>query len=215
MRGRTVLLTLAGLAAGAALVTWGASTLGSPQEIGPLPANLPAEPVSPLRGKKVLLVGDSLAVGLTGRMRERAGKAGTSVFASDAENSTMITQWAPHRFPANVTSQKYDFVLVSLGTNDATRQDIGPVKSALDKIVVDAAASGAKLVWLGPPALPSRIPNAEAMRQMIRDTGVMYYPTDRQSFARSSDGVHFTPKGYSDWADAVWDWLEASVAATP
>lgn len=211
-------MLLAGLAAATAITAWASSTASqqNPNEPEPSPGppspNLPpGEPRIGLSGRRVLLVGDSLAVGLKRRMNERAGASG-AMFFSDAEQSTFLTVWSKHRFAQDLDNYKPDIVLVSLGTNDSGGTSVEMVRRALSAMLSQAKSRGVRVYWIGLPSLPSRLALAPSIRQVIRESGTPYYESEREpSFERAPDGVHCTPRGYSTWADGIWAWLESLV----
>lgn len=178
----------------------------------------PSDPLVPPPAN-VLLVGDSLAVGLGTEFRAVATSSGYAA-SVDAKGGTNMQQWAA-RIGASLAQRQPALVLVSLGTNDAamanpTSQE---EQAALNSILAQAQAAGAVVVWIGPPTLPT-LPRAESVRQMIRSTGVLYFPSEQIEFERTSDKIHATGAGYAAWMDAIWDWmgrsyLVATVTAAP
>jgi lysophospholipase L1-like esterase len=139
-------------------------------------------------------------------MRKLADEAGC-LFNVSAQVSTTTLDWAGNRLDLLLSSQRPAVALVSLGTNDATMSDPERARSRIQAIVESAKKYGVRLYWIGPPTLPARIQGADAIRAMIRETGVPYFESDKIEFERSADGVHATMLGYRGWADAVWEWM--------
>jgi len=176
------------------------------------------------RGMRVLLVGDSLAVGMAPYFSALAKEAGVE-FKSLATVGTRIDQWASSaELKKLVESYRPDLVLVSLGTNDAFMRgaDVVPKQKAqLDKLLevlttwpraTDYGLGPEHVVWIGPPTLPS--PPSPGIVTMIQDSagGALtpryhYFHSERLQIPRAADQIHPTARGYAGWAGAVWHWL--------
>jgi lysophospholipase L1-like esterase len=167
-------------------------------------------------GDKILVVGDSLAVGLTGPLQTNAKAGGYTVFGGPAVVGSFVEQWASGgTYNSTLTAglaQRPKLVIVSLGVNDdysdKTQSVVdGDVNNA-KKIIQQITDAGAKYLWLGPltplkraygndpgnmviPALKSAIPSAN------------YYAAPA-GITQSSDNLHPTSSGYKTWADAIW-----------
>jgi len=160
---------------------------------------------------RVLLVGDSLAVGLGPYLRELSGPRRVA-FDSTAAVGTRIDQWSSNAaLRGKIASFQPTLVLVSLGTNDAYM--MGGVVTAeqqrarLRDLVAMIKASGADYVWIGPPALPAA--KNPFVLAMLRDEvpSSRYYHSERLTLPRGPDGLHPTIKGYAGWAGALWTHL--------
>lgn len=154
------------------------------------------------RPTRILLVGDSLAVGLASELRRLAATDGVAVVGVEAIVSTRLDQWAP-KMPVLLAQYKPDLVLVSLGTNDAGMSVPTSNAGAASSIVSAIGAAGARAFWIGMPTLPSRL-QADVVRQMIQATGVNYFDSRNVSFERAGDGIHATTGGYAAWMQAMW-----------
>lgn len=146
----------------------------------------------------VLLVGDSLAVGLTYPMRKLAEARGLS-FVADATTGTTARQWASSgRLAADVAANRPDVVLVSLGTNDAHGDDSS---FADDVATLIASTGGASVRWIVPPPMPFDMTN---VRAVLAASGVPVFPSDK-AYPRAADGIHMPPSGYAAWAQDIAD----------
>lgn len=176
------------------------------------------------KGLKMLLIGDSLAVGTAPHFAALAKEAGVE-FKSLATSGTRIDQWASSADLAKLLSTfQPDMVLVSLGTNDAYMKGADVVAkqhAALEKLLAlltqwprskDYGLGAEHVVWIGPPALPS--PPSPGVTKMIQDSagGALapryhYFHSERLQLPRGPDNLHPTARGYAGWAGAVWHWL--------
>jgi lysophospholipase L1-like esterase len=159
---------------------------------------------------RLLLIGDSLAVGLAPYLRDLSGRERIA-FASLAKVGTRIDQWAASSDLQNLlASFRPNMILVSLGTNDEYLQGADAVerqRAALRRLVVLLMkASPQFIIWIGPPTLPKATNGIVPMLKAeipSRD----YFPSEQLVIPRGPDGIHPTARGYAGWAGAIWHWL--------
>lgn len=156
------------------------------------------------QGDRVLLLGDSLAVGLTPRLGKLAG-AGGFEFGSAAKTGSTMQYWL-HAATEPLAVAQPTLVLVSLGTNDAvTSQPLAELRAQRDALVRKLQAAGARVLWVGPPQLPARA--RPEVRAMLEEWPAYFHSEDLP--IPQHDEIHSTPEGYADWADAIWASLTA------
>jgi lysophospholipase L1-like esterase len=163
-----------------------------------------ATPQPPPPGARVLLIGDSLAVGLASPMRKLAESSGVT-FASDARGGTVTRQWLSRGWAQSaIANTNPTIVVVSLGTNDAAGKISAPAFAGqAAELAALARKAGARVAWLVPPPMPYSI---DAITTGLRPLPVSRIapPADLQ---RSSDRIHCTPAGYQAWAAHAWQQL--------
>jgi len=168
----------------------------------------PPTPLSSPRrapGARILLVGDSLAQGLTNPMKRFAAQDRQVTFDGHGVPSTRIADWASKPWLAqDLARERPTLVLFSLGTNDMRMPDPTTEQAQLAKIVAMVDAAGAELVWIAPPTMP--FPD-RGVRAMLAATGRAMYPSQTLAIPRAPDKIHPTMLGYSSWAGAIWTWL--------
>jgi len=150
--------------------------------------------------ERVLVIGDSLAVGVTPLLRTRMQALGVGGFSGIAVGGTNILQWSDNNYnegkamEAALAEFRPTLVLISLGTNDEASRGykdwrgrdwdaddlaanrVGPnlsVAKQRTKAIARLARklSGTRSVWLGPPASPERIwPMDRPFRDLIAST---------------------------------------------
>lgn len=176
------------------------------------------------RGERVLLIGDSLAVGMAPHFAALAKEAGIEL-KSLAISGTRIDQWASSAELAKALEGfQPDLVLVSLGTNDSFMQGADVVAKQqvqLEKLLnvlstwprkKDYGLGADNVVWIGPPTLPN--PPSPGMAKMIQDSAgnalsprLHYFHSEKLEIPRGPDKLHPTVRGYAGWAGAIWHWL--------
>jgi hypothetical protein len=174
------------------------------------------------KSASVLLIGDSLSVGLAGRLGSDIRKTGAS-FSGIGEVGTYISDWARGKKHAALTqglSNHPSIVIVSLGTNDEyLSADSGRAESdELASLISQIQSSGASIYWIGPPPLPATYnghhPSGVVIPMIVATAGssnVKFFPGDQLDIPRQSeDKLHPTVEGYGTWADLVFNWLQSN-----
>ncbi len=195
------------IAAGVGLVVVAnASDVATPVTVPPTPSVPPVQSKNRIvpGHSRVLLIGDSLAVGLTAPMKALASDDGVA-FSAHGIVGSRIADWSSLLVVGQKDlAVKPTIVLVSLGTNDEKMLVPTQEKSALAKLIATLRATGADIVWIAPPSMP--FPD-RGVPQMISATGVSVYPSATLSIPRGPDQIHPTAKGYAGWAGAIWKWI--------
>lgn len=153
----------------------------------------------PSAGKRVLLVGDSLAVGLGPPLKRLASDRGVGV-AYDGKPGTSVADWASlPTIEKDLKRDRFDLVLVCVaGSPEASASAL---QRDMIAVVRKASAAGAKVVWVQPPGAPQPAHAASAA------LGVPVFPTSALDVPLGPDGVHPTAIGYAGWAGALLSWL--------
>jgi lysophospholipase L1-like esterase len=183
--------------------------------------------------ERVLLFGDSLAVGLAPFIDKELFERGVSEFKSISVGGTMINQWAWSRCHAQARSLdralaefKPTMVIFSLGTNDEAfrgsldhrgdpiKPPYGPnfsVARLRRDSIIELSEKLARVrtrVWLCPPVTP-RWPPDRAFREAMRSWGGGFFDTQQLNLSRQSDRLHMTPKGTRTWTSAIMGYLDS------
>jgi len=159
-------------------------------------------------GKKILIAGDSLAVGLSPEL-QRLMKINDYTAASHAVVGSTTAQWLQW-IKADLAVHKPALVVVSLGTNDAAAAPawIENNKGNFAEFVKVVTASGAKLVWIGPPEFDVKLlPRVPYVRDLIIEAAPIFYDSRKFDLPRGEDRIHSTVNGYKAWANDVWGWM--------
>jgi lysophospholipase L1-like esterase len=160
---------------------------------------------------RVLLFGDSLAVGLNPQLKQLATEAGVEAYTGKGVVGSRINQWSQDGWLDGWLNQQLatfqpTLILVSLGTNDeatapgAVDREGDAFHALLDKL----HASGAEIVWIGHPTLPFP---TQGVSDMIRANVPYYFDSEQLDIPRSPDNLHPNAAGYAGWAGAIWRWL--------
>lgn len=168
-----------------------------------------------------------MAQGLDPHMKALAKEAGIPYFAA-AVPGTRIDQWATSQKLAQYLADfQPTLILVVLGTNDAYMMgDVWTLQqphlvALLDKLrtfsnvnVNDADgphyATGADIVWVGPPTLPQSHMGMSLHQQFLEalaEAVPHYFSSEELSIPRGPDGLHPTASGFAGWAGRIWAYL--------
>lgn len=188
----TRLLVYGGLAAAGAAITWKVLDGGPPKIV---------------RGSRVFLLGDSLAVGLAYPLGQLAKDHGVA-FSSMAIQGTRIDEWAAsQKLLDAITAFKPTHILVSLGTNDEyMKLDAKARQAAPLAKLLSALKAHAPVLWIGPPKLPKTGTNGAIPLILENVPASHYFPSQKLEIPRAGDGLHPTVAGYAGWAANIWKW---------
>jgi lysophospholipase L1-like esterase len=158
-------------------------------------------------GATIMLIGDSLAVGMEPKFISLARKGGY-VPVTHVVNGTSIFQWMKW-IRSDLEKNRPELIVVSLGTNDAIIYDRLKQHTGLyGEFVKIVEESGAVIVWLGPPDIAhKRIPHLTETRSFIRKYTSYYFESEVIEKPLGGDGIHSSPTGYNRWMGAAWDWM--------
>jgi lysophospholipase L1-like esterase len=155
---------------------------------------------------RVLLIGDSLAQGLSPPLTAlaRESRIGMTTLAQQGSTIGAWTRGALNPGLRAKLAEKPTLVLISLGTND---EYLAPTQ--LPQVAADAKALLALLdpipvVWILPPTLPKSI----GVTPLLRDLAPHAFDSFAYKIPRAADGIHPTPTGYSGWAGTLWKSLK-------
>lgn len=184
--------------------------------------------------ERVLVIGDSLAVGLTDPLEKALRARNVGAFRSIAVGGTMINQWAwsgSHPQARSLDAALADFqptlVLISLGTNDEAARGVvdshgdpakppyGPGfdvarerKDSIPKLASKLA--GVRSVWIGPPVTGRWEPDRAFRSLIAANWPGRYFNSEQITLAKQPDDLHPTGRGYRTWSDAIVAWLEGA-----
>lgn len=160
-----------------------------------------AYPLS-LKGKTVLLVGDSMAEGLSPALQKRVEAAGGSFKAEPWQSSTIIGWEGTDRLREMIERYQPDIIFISLGSNELqTRRPEG--RAPLIKRMVEEIGARPAF-WIGPPSWK---PDNGLLRVIEENfqPGHFFNANDLQ-LPRQPDGKHPTLEGFEQWTETFWNW---------
>lgn len=163
---------------------------------------------------RVLLIGDSLAVGLGPPLRELAGAAGLELVV-EAQQSTRIDQWAGERLRGLLATFQPGLTLVSLGTNDMRQRAAREAKRGqIGELVDTVRRGGGDLAWIGPPSMPFPDAGIRALLwEELNARSVPFFDSSARTIERAHDRIHATATGYQRWAEQIAAWVPFAVPA--
>lgn len=155
------------------------------------------------QGEPVLLIGDSLGVGLSTEFLKIAKSNGYKPVAHVVSGTT--TKFWAKAVLRDIEVHRPSLVVVSLGTNDAV--NTGFTQKTYEDFAVALNDVGTFVVWIGPPAIKaSKIAKIEKTREEIRSSVPNFFESENIEIPLL-DGIHSTGQGYAKWMRAVWQWM--------
>lgn len=162
------------------------------------------------KGDRILLFGDSLAVGLAPPLSDLA-KSGGVGFTGIGKVGSTVRDWAGQsqlntELRAKL-AERPTVVLCSLGTNDeALSPDSARAEVPLiDTLIALIRDSGAELGWVGPPRLQKTNGFSAIIQSKLPQN--RYFHSEKYDIPRANDGLHPTVLGYAGWAGVLWRWV--------
>jgi lysophospholipase L1-like esterase len=165
-----------------------------------------AYPIS-LAGRRVLLVGDSMAEGIAPFLQRRVEAAG-GLWTSQPEQSSTIIWWqGSGKLRALIAQHRPDIIFIALGSNELFAQDAESRAPLIRTMVSEIGRREA--YWVGPPSWKpgSRlVPVIEENFQAGH-----FYNSDTLDVPRGKDGKHPTLQGYERWVELIWKWYARAI----
>lgn len=158
------------------------------------------------QGSKILLIGDSLAQGMARQFDETSRKNGY-ISKKYFVQGTRTDFWSS-RVEEIIKRENPDLVIVSLGTNDSGLMDPERQRKHIVKIRESIINFGSLIMWILPPPLPASLSGKEKINKILSEEipgWESFSPIE--DLERSKDGIHMTPRGYSDWVLRIWEYL--------
>ena len=160
-----------------------------------------AYPVS-LKGKTVLLVGDSMAAGLQPSLQKMVEAAGGRFYGEPWQSSTIIGWEGSGRLKEMIGRYQPDIIFISLGSNELQTKRPEGRAPLLKRMLEEIGARAA--FWIGPPSWkPDR-----GLLRVIEENfqpGHFFNANDLQ-LPRQTDGKHPTLEGFEQWTEKIWNW---------
>lgn len=167
-------------------------------------AAVPPLPISKLaigKGTKVLVFGDSMVDSGFGQRLQKLADARGATLVHDSWVSSSTTSWSKgSRLDNLLVVHRPDVVIVALGANEVFLPSPEAVSSRVRAIVNKLAPR--PCMWVSPPLWKGETGIVGVERANAGPCG--FYDSGAVKVERAKDGIHPTPKGGSDWADAVF-----------
>lgn len=173
-----------------------------------------------LKGKRVLLIGSSSAVGIGPRLKKMLLNHGISDFKNIGVSGTQLSHWSDndHEVGRSLETalQEYrpDVVFIFVGTNDEALRRDNPNRdiAALRRPAVarlHRKLSNTRSLFIGLPQ-HHLWPMDNGFRDLLARTwGADYFDTAAVSPEKSSDGIHLSATGYQTVTAALDRWLRS------
>lgn len=157
------------------------------------------------KGTRVLLVGDSLAQGMTSHFIKLAKENGYIPLVK-SKSGTRCDQWSS-KIGEIMSRSRPKVVFVSLGTNDAAMSNPEVERKHVKRIKNRVQIYGGKLVWLLPHNLPPQLKKRDVVNKILSEelTPQESFDSNNINLALGRDKIHMKKDGYKDWITAAWN----------
>ncbi|HEV7842975.1 MAG TPA: hypothetical protein VGO69_04720 [Pyrinomonadaceae bacterium] len=163
-------------------------------------------PVS-LAGRRVLLVGDSMAEGIAPFLQRRVEAAG-GVWTSQPEQSSTIIWWqGSGRLRELIAQHRPDIIFIALGSNELFVKDAEARASIIRTMAAEIGSREA--YWVGPPSWKPGSRLVPVIEENFQDGH--FYNSDNLDVPRGPDGKHPTLRGYERWVELIWNWYARAI----
>jgi len=160
------------------------------------------------KGKKILLIGDSLAQGMAASFYKLVRQKGY-VPHVDCKQGTRIDYWAK-KLDKTLNATRPSLLIVSLGTNDSGLRDPEVQRTHVKNIKKIAARYNTDILWILPQTLPARFVGQDGIKKIIQEElGEKTFDT-KIKLEKIKDQIHLTKRGYEAWITSTWDQLVSS-----
>ncbi len=178
-----------------------ASAVAVMATVAPPPPPPPMNKLTVTKGTKVLVFGDSMVdAGFAQRLQKLVESRGATL-VHDSWVSSSTTSWSKgDRLDNLLVVHRPDVVIVALGANEVFLPAPEAVAPRVRTIVHKLAPR--PCVWVSPPLWKGETGIVSVERTNAAPCS--FYDSGAVKVERAKDGIHPTPKGGSDWAEAVF-----------
>lgn len=149
-----------------------------------------------------LLIGDSLAVGMSNEFNE-ISKNNNLKPKIYAKNGTTISYWST-KIEDILEKEKPIIVFISLGTNDATSYDLN-FEKRLNGFLETFNKKKIKYIWILPPNISEKkIKMINITRGIIKKNVSCFYEANLYHNPPPGDGIHMSNHGYIEMIRGAW-----------
>lgn len=166
-----------------------------------------------LRGKRVLMFGDSMVnCGINVWLKPWFKRHGIKSYVTRSwASSTTVTWSRAKKLVVYLWRHDPDIVFIVLGTNELFHpypwMKIRPIQRILKKIGRRRA-----VYWIGPPLWAKGKGLIKMMNQQMPPG--RFFDSGKVKMGRMKDGYHPNMAGAKTWATAIWRWYSAKLKAT-
>ena len=160
-----------------------------------------AYPVS-LSGRRVLVIGDSMAQGLAPFLQRKVEAAGGRLLNAAEQSSTILWWQGSGKLRALIAQHRPDIIFIALGSNELFVKD-SEMRAPLIRSMA-AEIGSREAYWVGPPSWK---PGSKLL-PVIEENFLprRFYNSDNLNVPRGKDGKHPTLEGYERWVESIWSW---------
>jgi hypothetical protein len=153
--------------------------------------------------KSILLIGDSLAQGMSSHFNKIARDSGYFPVAKCLSGSR-IDYWSP-KFEGLIRATRPTMAIISLGTNDSMMTLPENQRKFVKNIKNVAERNHVRILWIMPQKLPEKFKSQDSIKKIINEEIKEYiYDDPNIKLEKTEDKVHLTGRGYGIWMHKIW-----------
>ena len=160
-----------------------------------------------LKGKTVLLIGDSMAEGVGPWLQKRVEASGGRFINGQERSSTIVWWQGSGKLREMLSRHQPDVIFIALGSNEIFLEK-PELRAPLIKLMVEEIGERPSF-WIGPPCWK---PDTGLMRVIEENFQPgHFYNSNNLQLPRAPDGKHPTMQGYETWTELIWKWYARAI----
>ncbi|HEX7997227.1 MAG TPA: SGNH/GDSL hydrolase family protein [Pyrinomonadaceae bacterium] len=160
-----------------------------------------------LKGKSVMLVGDSMAEGIGPHLQKKVEAAGGRFINAQERSSTIVWWQGSGKLRELLLKHRPDIVFIALGSNEIFIEE-PHMRAPLIKAMV-AELGTRPAFWIGPPCWKPDKGLINVIDENFQESH--FYNSNDLQVARAPDGKHPTAQGYQYWTELIWNWYARAI----
>jgi hypothetical protein len=170
-------------------------------------------PPTPLAGKTVLHVGDSMvggSLGLTRALDQRFTAEGARFIHDYKVSESIVSFEHSPKLKSLMEKNHPDIVIITLGTNDVFVPYPASMSGSIRNIVKRVATT--ECYWMGPPTWKPDTGIVQVLKDNVAPC--KFFDSSNLKLQRAGDGIHPTDRGGAEWATSFWTYFRTVPSAS-
>jgi hypothetical protein len=157
-----------------------------------------------VKGKTILLIGDSMAQGMNPHFAKIVKSAGAK-YCQSYKVGSRLEYWSTYRFKRALNVCKPDIIFVVLGANHLYDKKNALLQDARNTNTILQQVNGKELYWVGSPSWRKSTGVEELIKGKVGAD--RYFESRNFTWKRVRDGIHLTTPEFKRLSTEVWKWF--------